>query len=138
MDKLPSEKLKIKAPAEKIYNFITDFNNFEKLMPEQVADWQSTTESCSFRIEGLATIGMRMKTKTPHSYVLIEKEGDAPFDFQLECNFEKIDSTSCESQIIFYAKLNPMYSMLVSKPLSNFVNMLNTKLKELADSGQLA
>lgn len=133
MDKIASEKLHIKASSEKVYGFVSDFNNFENLMPDQVVNWQSSGDTCSFRIEGLADISMKITGKNPFNRVFIESDGNNPFDFNLECIIENKGTNACESKIIFYADLNPMYSMLMTKPLASFVNILNEKLKEKAE-----
>ena len=33
--------------AKEVFDFLSDFNNFQKLMPEQVVDWKSTADECS-------------------------------------------------------------------------------------------
>ena len=58
-----SDKITIQKSQEDIYAFLSDFNNFEKLMPEQVTNWQSTDESCSFTIQGMADLKMKMERK---------------------------------------------------------------------------
>jgi len=47
MTEINSEKVFINNTDKNVFNFLNDFNNFEKLMPEQVINWQSTTDTCS-------------------------------------------------------------------------------------------
>ena len=46
-----------------VFNFLADFNNFERLMPEQVSEWQSDSESCSFSVKGMGKVGMKYAKK---------------------------------------------------------------------------
>lgn len=130
MKKFESEKVIINTSSENIYNFLADFNNFQKLMPEQIVNWKSTENNCSFTISGMADISMRIQEKIPFSKIIIVPDGKVPFTFELICDMNEIDKNSTQSQLIFMADLNPMLSMMASKPLQNFVNILAQKLKE--------
>ena len=133
MKKIESEKLLIHNSQEKIFLFLSNFNNFGKLMPEQIINWQSTETNCSFTIKGMTDLSMQIKEKMPFHTILITSFGKTPFEFELKCSFEAINANQTESQLIFFADLNPMLSMMASKPLQNFVNMLNVRLKQKAE-----
>ena len=113
-----------------MFDFLSDFNNFQKLMPEQVVDWKSTSDECTFTIKGMATLGMKITERTPNSLIKVIKNGSAPFDFTLSCMIDDLQQ-QCAVQLAFDADLNPMMKMMASKPLTNFLNLLVNKLKEL-------
>jgi len=129
---IKSDKQEINKPDENIFNFLSDFNNFEKLMPEQVANWKSTTEACSFSVSGIGTIGLKISEKSPFSKIVIIPDGanKLPITFNLICNLKKINESLTEAQMIIDAEIPMMLSMMVSKPLQNLVNILALKLKE--------
>jgi len=127
-----SDKININKPQEDIFNFLSDFNNFEKLMPEQVTNWKSTNESCSFTIQGMADLAMKMGDRTEFSKVIYVSEGNKPFAFDLNTDIHSNGDNS-ETQIILNADLNPMLKMMASRPLQNFVNLLVNKLKEIIE-----
>ena len=133
MKKIESEKKTINCSQEKIFNFLSDFNNFGLLMPEQIINWQSTEKTCSFTIKGLADLSMRISEVIPYNSISITSGEKTPFSFTLECLLEKLNNEQTETQLIFNANLNPMLSMMASKPLENFVNILNDKLKVVAE-----
>ncbi|TAH41332.1 MAG: SRPBCC family protein [Bacteroidetes bacterium] len=130
MTKIDSEKVTIEKPAKEIFEFLSNFNNFQKLMPEQVTNWESTEEECSFTIAGMASLGMKIQDKIPNSLIRVARHGKAPFDFLLNCNIED-KGKDCEVQLSFDADLNPMLKMMAVKPLGNFLNLLVNKLKSL-------
>ncbi|MFI5164635.1 MAG: SRPBCC family protein [Bacteroidia bacterium] len=129
--RIESDKSEVNKPAAEVFSFLTNFNNFQKLMPPQVVDWQSTENDCSFKISGLATIGMKIVEKIPNSLIKISSNGKVPFEFTLNVNLTETSPTQTTGQLIFEADLNPMMKMMVEKPLRNFFNILAAKLKEV-------
>jgi len=133
MTDFKSELKNIKAGDKQIFNFLCDFNNFEKLMPEQVIHWQSTKDSCSFTIKGMADLAMKIDKKEEFRLVSYVSEGKSPFSFQLNFFISKQDEGASTVSSVLQAKLNPMIKMMASRPLQNFVNLLVDKLKELME-----
>jgi len=133
LTRIESNIAEINNSPEKVYSFLSDLNNLEKLMPEQVINWKSTEDTCSFTIKGMTDLSMKISEKTPFSKVEIVPGEKAPFNFSLIINLQNPKENLCVAQIIFDAELNAMMEMLARKPLQNFVNMLAAKLKELGD-----
>ena len=100
-------------------------------MPEQVTNWQSTEEECTFTIAGMATLGMKITEKIPSSLIKVARNGKAPFDFTLDCIITSMDANNCKVQLAFDADLNPMLKMMAVKPLGNFLNLLVNKLSTI-------
>ena len=130
MTKIESDKVHISHSPEAIFNFLGDFNNFEKLMPKEVTLWKSTHDECSFKIGGMAHLGMKIIEKKPFELIRIAKNGEAPFDFFLNCLIKESEQGT-EVQLAFDAELNPMMKMMAVKPLTNFLNLLVQKMKDL-------
>ncbi|MBL0102558.1 MAG: hypothetical protein IPP51_01545 [Bacteroidetes bacterium] len=107
------------------------FQQLQKLMPEQVTNWQSTEEECSFTISGMASLGMKILRKTPNSLIKVAKNGKAPFDFTLDCMIKEAGADACQVQLAFDADLNPMLKMMAVKPLTNFLNLLVNRLGQI-------
>lgn len=129
--KIESEKVEITNSAEKVFNYLSDFNNFEKLMPSQVTNWTSTSDECSFTINGMATIGMKIIEKSPFSKITISSHGKVPFEFKLFVLLTETGANTSIGQLTFESVMNPMIKMMVEKPLGNFFNMLAQKMKDI-------
>ena len=108
-------------------------NNFGKLMPEQVINWKSTEDSCSFTIKGMTDLSMRISVKTPNSKIIITPGDNPPFSFSLICQLQEEQKDETKAQILFDAELSMMMELLAKNPLQNFINLLVEKLKELGD-----
>ncbi len=131
MTRIESDQVEMAVSAARVYKYLSNFNNFKDLMPEQVINWTSTEDECAFTIKGLASLGMKYSSKEAGSEIKIINSGKAPFDFELICYVKEKDSNSCFVQLAFNAELNPFMKMMAEKPLKNFLNMLVNKLKDL-------
>ena len=131
--KIESEITVINRPAAAMFTFLNDFNNFSHLMPEQVINWQATSDTCTFEIKGHATLVMRIIERVPNSKLVMKGEGKIPFDFLLNSNITPVNDNSSRVQLVIVADMNPFISMMAEKPLANFVDMLVVKLKEVME-----
>ena len=129
--KIETEIVEIENSAENIFTNLSDFKNFEKLMPHQVTNWQATTDECSFTINGMATIGMKILEKISPTKISITSHGKVPFEFKLYVLITVVNPLKCKGQLIFESDMNPMIKMMVEKPLGNFFNILAQKMKEI-------
>ena len=122
----------INAGQETVFEFLSDFNNFEQLMPEQVTNWKSDTESCTFTIQGMTTITMRFARKEPFHTIEVKPEGKTPIKFNLLLKlFESEDDSKKTTGIVeIDADLNPMMAMIARKPLENLVNVMADRLNK--------
>ncbi len=137
MTEIKSDLVLIHKSAEDIFNFLSNFDNFGKLMPDQVINWKSSTDSCSFTIKGMADIALKTSEKIPFSKIVWSTEGKAPFDFTLSSVLSDQKENQTNAQIILHADLSPMLKMMAMRPLGNFVNLLVNKLKEVIESPNL-
>jgi carbon monoxide dehydrogenase subunit G len=130
MTRFISDKVPVGASKEDIFNFLSDFTHFQNLMPAQIKNWKADTDHCSFTIEGMADLSMRIAAKNPYKNIHIVADGKNPIDYTLDVFlFEKGD-TAADVEISFDASLNPFIKAVASKPLQNFVDMLALKIKE--------
>lgn len=132
MTRIETEIVPVAQSQEAVFRFLSDFNNLEKLMPSQVTNWTSTTDTCMFTLGGMATVGMRLASSTPNSKIHIVSEGGKiPFSFTLDAHITEVSAASCTGQLIFEADINMFLKPMVEPPLRNFFNMLAGKLKDI-------
>ena len=125
-----SHKVELPVPVEKAYLFLYDLNNLHKLMPEQVINWQSAEDSCSFDIKGMAHISLKRGETIPNRQVRIISMPENPIDLEIRGNLEKITDKLTSATIELTADLSPMLQLMVSGPLQNLVNIMADRLKE--------
>jgi hypothetical protein len=135
MSEIKSDITNISYSISKIYEFVSDFNNFQKLMPDQVTNWQSTSDSCSFNISGMGTMSLRIKEKFPETKIVIIPDAGTkiPFTFQLICKLQAKSINITEAEFIFEHEMPAMINLMASRPLQNMVDIFAKKLKEYCE-----
>ena len=131
---IESDKVIVNQSAQQMFDFLSDFNNIGKLMPPQVEEWTTDGTTCKFTIKGMATLGMTYESKTPHTEIVMARDGKAPFDFKLICKIVEQSTTSAQLQLVFDADLNMMMRMMAEKPLTNFLNLLVHRYSEIMNA----
>lgn len=128
MTTIETEKKISPNSCEKLFGFLTDMNNFEKLMPEgKIENWNSTDDQCEFTIKGMSRIGLKKESTNAPTNITISSFGKVPFSFQLNIHLEEQTQEQTEVYMIFSGDINPFMKMMVEKPLRNFFNMLVDK-----------
>jgi carbon monoxide dehydrogenase subunit G len=115
----------VKQPAEKIFNYISNFNNFRQLIPaDKVRDFESSTDACRFKVEGIGRAGLRIIGKEPYKLIKISSDEETSFDLLLWIQIKEIAPGDSRMKITTQVQLNPMMAAMVRKPLKDFVNTL--------------
>ena len=131
MTEIKSKKVDLEKSNKTVFEFLSDLNNFARLLPsEKIENVATTTDTCHFDIKGMAHIGLKITEKIPFQKIHLIADGKTPFDFQLDIFIEEQPNGSA-AQLIFNAEINAFMKMIVEKPLTNFFNMLADKLTEI-------
>ena len=129
MTKIESKDVEIAKPAQDLYTFLSDMNNFEQLLPAgRISEWTSDGKSCSFKVQGAATIGLMLDGGTPPGHLKMKATERSPFPFTLDTYLEEKDGTTT-SRLEFNADLNTFIKMMVEKPLKNLFDHIADRMK---------
>ncbi|HET6990622.1 MAG TPA: hypothetical protein VFJ43_04825 [Bacteroidia bacterium] len=133
MTKIESEIVAIPQPQEKIFLFLNDFTNFEKLMPSTVTNWKATKDTCSFTISGMAHVALKIESSVPNSkiHMVSVDDGKLPFAFTLDALINSSGDSSCTGQLVFEGDIPIFIRPMVTGPLGNFFNALAAKMKDI-------
>jgi hypothetical protein len=132
MSKIESRIGVLKYKDENIFRFISNFNNFESLIPaDRVKNWKSDEESCSFYVEGLGNAGLRIIEKEEFKTLKITSEEGTPVSFLLWFQLKKVEEADTRIKVTIEPKLNAMMMAMVKNPLQNFVDMLVDQMEQL-------
>ena len=115
--------------ADQLYNKLSDLNNLKAILPPQIENFESDTNSCSFKIKGMPKLKLCLSEKIPFSKITLSAN-DSPVEFLLNC-FIKDYGKKCQVRLEVDAELNMMMKMMFEKPITNFLNILSEKLKTL-------
>ncbi|MBL4710744.1 MAG: SRPBCC family protein [Flavobacteriales bacterium] len=132
MTTIETEKRISSNSPEQLFAFLTDMNNFEKLMPEgKIEKWESSDDQCEFTIKGMARIGLKKESVEAPSKINISSFGKVPFTFTLDINIKELADQQTEVSMVFNGDINPFMKMMVEKPLRNFFDFLVKKATEI-------
>ena len=131
MTTIESKKVEIAKPAQELYDFLRDMNNFQQLLPEgRISEWKSDGTSCSFKVQGAATIGLQLDGGTPPNLLKLKATERSPFPFTLDVHLDETNGTTTAGQV-FNADLNPFIKMMVEKPLKNLFDHIADRMKAI-------
>jgi len=130
--KIETEKGRVNKSAEQIFDFLTNMNNFEGLfMNEYISNWKSTTNFCTFDVEGAGQVGFILDEKNKPNIVVYKNYGNVQFEYKMTVLIDKITDNESEVGIIFQAEVNPFLKMIVKNPLTNLLNDLIKQINKI-------
>jgi len=130
MKDFESKRVTLMTSAETVFVFLSDMSNLGRFMPEQITNWQSTVDTCSFTIQNMTTLSMRISERVPFERIDVTSEGKTPFNFTLHLILYPQSELKSEACFILKADLNPVFSMMASKPLQNLVDLMADNLSK--------
>jgi carbon monoxide dehydrogenase subunit G len=129
MTTIESKHVQINKSAQALYDFLQDMNNFQQLLPQdRISEWKSDGTSCSFKVQGAATIGLRLDGGTAPSHVRLKATERSPFPFTLDVHLKETDGVT-EAWQVFNGEINAFIKMMVEKPLTNLFDHIADRMK---------
>jgi hypothetical protein len=120
------------SSLKRIFEFLTDFNNFKSILPEdKIENFQCAADSCSFNIRGITPLSVKLKSTVPHSNIQYDLTSMGKFNFILEVNLIGTSEAPGKATIAIHGDMNPFLKTLAEKPLEQLVNSMAKKLGEL-------
>ncbi|RSK40624.1 SRPBCC family protein [Mangrovimonas spongiae] len=120
---LESPKVTVKQTPEKVFEFLSNVKNFEKLMPENTKFEVLDSDSFLFALKGMPEIKLKKKeTESPNKIVLGAAGGK--IDFSLTGDISQINNEESDVKLTFNGDFNPMMAMMIKSPISNFIKTL--------------
>lgn len=129
---LDSSPRKTKSDISSLYGFLTDFRNFEKVLPaDRIADFRAGENDCSFVVQGIAALKVSLESKLPDREIRYQIAGPANSVIKLAVLFtgEAGKPGNCDVQMA--AHLNPFIKAMAEKPLRSLVNTIAQKISEI-------
>lgn len=110
-------KITIQQPVNKIFEFLADMNNHQKLMPaEDIQNWKSTYNEASFSIKNTINLSLKVDGRIENKEIRIVPAEKPPFEMELKW---ELSSNNDQTEVLFTIKadLNMMMKMVVSGQL---------------------
>lgn len=120
----------IEKSQEELFNFFSDLNNFEQIMPENINKFEVDGDSFLFGLPGMPEIRLILKEKTPFSNITLGA-ASSKLSFSLITNITVIEENKSEVSLTFDGEFNAMMAMMVKKPLTKFVDTLTENIGKI-------
>lgn len=129
MTTIESQQVDVNTSPQEVFDFLIDLNNLKELLPQdKISDWQSTTDSCSFKVMGAYTIGLKKESWEEPERLLLKSTENAPFPFTLDIGIKSTES-GARAGLVSEVDVNPFMKMMVQKPLQNLFDYIANQLK---------
>ena len=113
--------------AKQLYHKLSNLTNLKEIIPSNIENFEATEDSCSFKMKGMPKLEMSLTEKTPFSKISLSAN-ESPVNFSLNC-FITNYSEKCQARLEVKADLNIMMKMMVEKPLTQFLDVLASKMQ---------
>lgn len=128
---LESPKVTVQKSAEYLFNALSNVNNYEILMPENIAKFEVLGDDIfNFGLKGMPEIKLKMKDKIPSSKVILAAASDK-LPFTLTLNLESVSENSTDIKLDFEGEFNAMIGMMIKAPITNFLGTLSSNMHKL-------
>lgn len=121
----------INKPVADVYSFLSDLNNYQQLMPDNIYNWSSTEDEARFTIQNMAKLAIKISSRIENKELIAIPSEEAPFAIELKWTVEDNGNNTTIAKHIISANLNMMMKMLASGPLQKLADHQTSKLKEI-------
>ncbi|MFD1316929.1 SRPBCC domain-containing protein [Namhaeicola litoreus] len=125
---LESPKITIPKSKQEIFDFLSNVENFGKIMPENIDKFEAAEDSFIFALKGMPEIKLKLKEVIPGEKIVLGSASEK-LPFSLTANIVEKESNSSDVQLVFDGNFNPMMAMMVKSPLQKFINTLISNIQ---------
>lgn len=121
----------IYATPDRVYTLISDFSRINSTMLPQndkIKDVETTPDSCTFTIDKAGRFGMRIIEREPGKLLKIES-AESPLKFTMWIQLKEYNGNESAVKVTLDADVNALMSVMVKKPLTEFVESLVSKME---------
>jgi carbon monoxide dehydrogenase subunit G len=124
-------KVLINKPVNEVFEFLSDLNNHQQLMPENIYNWSSTKDEARFTIQNMAKLAIKISSITENKEIIATPTEDVPFALELKWTLNDDGNGQTEAIHAISADLNMMMKMIVAGPLQKLVDHQTNALKNI-------
>ncbi|MDR0207248.1 MAG: hypothetical protein LBI45_08350 [Bacteroidales bacterium] len=135
--KITSPTTRIILPAPKIFELTSNLQNFHRYMSNQVKDISATADSCSFTVENIAQITLKILEKTAFSQIRFAADNDKNIPLLLTLNMNAVSENETDVIVDMDIEIPIFLKPLIQKPLERFVETLLQKIKNEVEKSSL-
>ena len=125
--KVVSKIGKIQNSDERVFNFLSDFRNFDRLIPPEVEGWQSDSNSCQFVVKG-QTVGLLIVEREEFKTIKFQSSEGSALPFMFWIQLIKKDIYDTRIRLTVHAEVNMVMKLALKKQLQKGLDQLVDQL----------
>lgn len=129
--KLESPKVTAEKSQTEMFQFLTNVENYEQIMPSSKEKFELIAEDTFlFQLKGMPEIRLKIVETQEPSLVVLGSTSDK-FPFKLNTHIAAAGENQSEVNMDFEGNFNPMMSMMIKGPLKKFITALTENIGKL-------
>jgi len=120
----------IDKPVGSVYFFLSDLNNHQQLMPDNIYNWSSTEDEARFTIQNMAKLALKVSSRKKDEEIIAIPSEEAPFGLELKWSLSDKGEGKIQALYTISAELNMMMKMLAVGPLQKLADHQTDALKK--------
>ena len=121
--KVESKIGKLSSDSSRIYLFLSDCNNFQQLATnDMIKDWQSDSDSCSFSVEKIGSVALRIVERNPGELIKFTIDNAQAENTFLWVQLKNISPEDSRVKITAKFEVNPFMSAIITKPVKKILD----------------
>ncbi len=129
----------INAPAERIFDFLSDFEKIAALfegnaehipeaekqkISEQIENFSADRDSCRFTIKKFGRTGLDIVDREPCKTIKYQSDASSPVPITLWIQLIEVSSSDTRMRLTIHAELSMMMKMMLKNKLDKGINQL--------------
>lgn len=128
---LESPKVTTQKNQQEMFNYLTQVENYEQVMPESLEKFEVTgPQAFIFSLKGMPQIELEIKETREPELVVLGSTSDK-FNFSIDLVIEPAGESQSDVQLLFNGKFNTMMAMMVKGPLKKFIDTLSQNIQKV-------
>ncbi|MCF8226766.1 MAG: hypothetical protein K9J30_12885 [Bacteroidales bacterium] len=130
--KIESKIGSVRSPAQKVYDFIADFRNFNNVIPaDKISGWEADQDSCRFKMDMLGNVKLNIIEREPEKLVKIASDPDtSQYNFTLWIQTKQVQTDDSRVKVTIEPNINQVLLGMVKSPLKQFVDSLIDEIEK--------
>jgi hypothetical protein len=130
---ITSPQTRVNLPAAKLFEMSSNCQNFAHFLEGQAKDISATDDTCSFTVENVAKITLKILEKTPFTSVRFAAENDKNIPLFITLNYSVVSENETDVVADLDIDLPIFLKPVLQTPLQRFMNSLSEKIKNTTE-----
>ncbi len=141
-----SDIKKIAAPADRIFDFLSDFEKISALfegasdripdsekqkISEHIEDFSADRDSCTFTIKKFGKTGLNIIDREPCKTIKYQADGSSPVPLTLWVQLIEVSPDDTRMRLTLHTELNMMMKMMLKNKLDKGINQIADALTQI-------